>query len=346
MATFNGKIWNDRVFQRYMRTILNTRENSLIKNGLFRTVNTRTDLRNQVGGNYFEEPIRGLLDGTVQNYDGVTTMVPTSRGTFKQGKIIIGRMKAWKEDDFTTELTGVNWMQGMAQEVRDYYDGVDQDDLLAILEGIFNMTDTGTNFVANHTYEVEGNLEATSLVTALQKACGDKRSNFSVIFVHSFVAANLEGKQLVEFLKYTDAQGLTRSLTLYTWNGKLVVEDDGLPTETVEATETEEAYTKYTSYVFGTGFFGFENFGAKVPSEVSRVPDVNGGYDALWTRQRKMYVPQFISFTKASMKTDSPEPDELKNGANWEIVNNGLTGKNKVYVDDKMIPLARIISRG
>ena len=41
----------------------------------------------------------------------------------------------------------------------------------------------------------------------------------------------------------------------------------------------------------------------------------------------------------------SPTREELANGSNWEIVNNGQSGVNKKYVNHKNIPIARIISK-
>ena len=78
---------------------------------------------------------------------------------------------------------------------------------------------------------------------------------------------------------------------------------------------------------------------------MNRDPAKNGGVDTLYTRQRKLYVPKWISFTKNSMASNSPTVAELATGSNWEIVNNGKSGKDKRYVNHKMIPLARLISR-
>lgn len=347
MAKFDSKTWNDNVFQKYMQKVPNVKENSLIKNGLLRPANNMTAiLRDEVGGNYFTEPIKGLLDGDVLNYDGVVDMKATSRDTFEQGKIIIGRMKAWTEKDFSTELTGEDWMAGLASEVKEYYDEVDQADILAILKGIFNMTDSGNDFVTKHSTEIEGNLDATTMNSALQKAAGDKKKQFKVAFMHSAVATNLENLQLLNYLKYTDKDGIERDLTIGTYNGKLVVVDDDMPAEEVAQNGDTPAYTKYTTYVLGEGFFDYTNVGVKVPSEMDRDPAKNGGLDTLYTRQRKLFVPKYISFTKASMASNSPTRAELEDGSNWEVVNNGKTGKNKAYVNNKMIPLARIISRG
>ena len=385
MAKFDSKSWNPEVWEKYMRKVPNTKENSLIKNGLLNAKpNMTARLRDEVGGNYFTEPVKGLLDGEVLNYDGVTDLTATSRDTFEQGKIIIGRMKGWTEKDFSTELTGEDFMP-LAEEVKEYYDGVDQTDILSILKGIFAMTDTGTDFVAKHTYKVDKELDATDMNKALQKASGDKKKVYSVAFMHSLVATNLENLNLLNFLKYTDSNGIERDLTIGTYNGKLVVVDDEMPTAdgydaatestpnalkvvasgatagqinlddvkkasfypaNVKANDYVVAATEYTTYVLGNQFFDYDNVGVKVPNEMARDPKTNGGVDTLYTRQRKLFVPKWISFTKAVMQTNSPTPAELADGRNWEVVNNGKSEGQKVYVNHKAIPLVQIISRG
>lgn len=386
MAKFDSKTWNPTVFEKYMKKVPNVKENSLIKNGLLDSKpNMTARLRDEVGGNYFVEPIKGLLDGQVLNYDGVVDMTATSRDTFEQGKIIVGRMKAWSEKDFSTELTGEDWMAGIAAEVSEYYDEVDQADILAILKGIFSITDEATDFVDKHTTTLTSSLEAASMNKALAKACGDKKKNFKIAFMHSVVATNLENLNLLNYLKYTDANGIERDLTLATYNGKLVVIDDDMPVDEVDATyeltsdialvdgktyytkdkddkytavatpdvddiatyyeKVADAYETYTTYVLGEKFFEYDNVGVKVPNEMGRDPKTNGGIDTLYTRQRKLFAPKWISFTKASMVSNSPTVEELANGANWEIVNNGKSGQEKKYVNHKMIPVARIISK-
>lgn len=391
MAIFDSKTWNPNVFQKYMKKVEDTRENSLVKNGLLtEKPELASRLVDGVGGNYITEPIKGLLDGEVINYDGVQNIEATSRKTFAQGKVVLGRAKAWQEKDFSNELTGVDWQPKMAQEVKEYYDAVHQDILLAILKGIYAMTDTaGKKFIEKHTLDISdvstGVFGATTMNTATQKACGDKKKKFDVAFMHSSVATNLENLQLLEYLKYTDANGVQRELAMATVNGKIVVIDDGMPVaegyekvedgtvagalevvtsgakagkillsdvkkgdffpSNVAAGEYVVAVSKYTTYVLERGFFEHADCGAKVPNEMVRDAKTNGGIDMLITRERHLFAPKYISFTKASMQTDSPTNAELENGANWEIVNDGNTS-SKTYIDDKLIGLARIITRG
>ena len=71
--------------------------------------------------------MRGLLDGDAVNYDGQTDITATSTKTFEQGVVVVGRAKAWVEKDFSYDITGgVDFMQNIAEQVGEYWDGVDQ----------------------------------------------------------------------------------------------------------------------------------------------------------------------------------------------------------------------------
>lgn len=343
-AKFRGKIFNDNVFEKYTKTLESTKENGLINSAVFKNVNKyRNTLSEQAGGYFITEPIKGRIGGEPVNYDGATNITSNERDTYYQTKIAIGRANAWGEDDFVTELTGENFM-AEAQEVKDYWDGEKQKIVLSMLKGIFAMTNS-ENFATKHTYEIDGNLTADGANKASQKALGDKKAKLGVMIMHSAVSTNLEGLNLIEFLKYTDKDGITRDLTIGTYNGKLVIVDDDMPTEEVEAGEgVEEAYTKYTSYMFANGFFEFEDVGAKVPVETTRNATERGGHTDLVSRVRYVIVPQYISYKTKTAK--SPTNAELENGANWEVANNGETSGNKKYIDGKLIPVVRIISRG
>ena len=348
MEKFRDKIFNEEVFEKYRRTLPSTKENSLIKNALFNVVNKYKGLMNeQAGGYQVVEPIKGRIGGTPVNYDGNTNIPKGSeRDTFYQNKICYGRAKAWGEYDFATDITGENFM-AEANEVNEYWDEQRQSTVLAILAGIFGMTGgVDGQFVSKHTYEVAGNLTADALNRASQKALGDKKAKLDVIFMHSAVSTNLEGLNLIDFMKYTDADGIQRDLTIGTFNGRLVIVDDEMPTEEVEesAEGAGDGYTSYTSYVFQKGFFEYENIGAERPNELARDPYDKGGKTDLITRVREMIVPTLISY-KGTGKV-SPENTDFANGSNWELVNNGKTGNAKVYIDDKLIPVARVISRG
>ena len=56
-----------------------------------------------------------------------------------------------------------------------------------------------------------------------------------------------------------------------------------------------------------------------------------------------MIVPTYISYKDTTKK--SPMNADFEKGANWELANNKENG-SVVYVDDKLIPVVRVISRG
>lgn len=381
MDKFRGKIFNNEVFEKYLKTLPSTQKNALINSAIFTSVNKyKSRMSEQAGGYFVVEPIKGRIGGDELNYDGETDITSTSRDTFYQTKICYGRAKAWGEDDFPSEITGTNFM-AEASEVKEYWDEKTQATVLSILKGIFAMT--GSNdFASKHTYEIDGNLTADGCNRAAQKALGDAKSDLGVMFVHSAVSTNLEGLNLIEFMKYTDKSGITRDLTIGTYNGKLLIVDDGMPVQngydaatestagalkvvasgattgqinladvkkadfypaTVAADDYVTAGTKYISYMFKNGFFEKEDLGVVTPSELYRDAKSKGGHTDLISRIRKMIVPTYISYKNTTKK--SPMNADFEKGTNWELANNKETG-SVVYVDDKLIPVVRVISRG
>lgn len=356
MALFDSKSFNPQAFKYAVDRVPNLKTNELKKSrALAPNQDIRDAFSSQGGTAYARIAMKGLADGEAVNYDGQTDIVATRTKTFEQGVVVVGRAKAWVESDFSYDITGgQDFMDNVAAQVSEYKEGLDQDTLLNVLAGIFAMTGTkNAEFVDKHTSDIsdvgEGVMTATTLNSATNKACGANKKKFTLVFMHSDVATNLENLNLLEHLKFTDANGVTRDLDLGTWNGKLVVIDDEMPTEVVAETSSGagDGYTKYTTYVLGDGAISHEDIGAKVPYEMARDPKTNGGEDTLYTRQRKVFAPRGISYEKTSQASLSPTNAELSNGANWSLVHSGeSTASQRTYINHKAIPIARIISRG
>ena len=389
MGKFDSKSFNEKAFKYSVDRVPNLKTNELKKS---RALTGNEDIRkvfaDEDGTAYARIAMRGLLEGDAVNYDGQTDITATSTKTFERGVVVVGRAKGFVEKDFSYDVTGgKDFMQNVAEQIADYKDGLDQDTILAVLKGIFSMTgDKNLEFVNKHTTEVKGNIQATTLNTATNKACGANKKKFALVFMHSDVATNIENLNLLEHLKYTDKDGITRELDLGTWNGKLVVIDDDMPTKEVEATYvktadkaivagktyytksgtkytavsnpvegsiedyyevSDEAHTEYITYILGIGAIDFEDVGVKVPYEMDRNPSKNGGQDTLYIRQRKVFAPFGISYEKKSQVSLSPTDKELEDGSNWDLVNSGeASEEDRSYINHKAIPIARIISRG
>lgn len=399
-SVFDEKIFNGQVFKGYVDRVPNTKRNELIKS---KAIRPRPDLASamadQTGGNYITTTLRGLISGSKPaNYDGNTNMPKNSTTTFRHSRVVIGRMNSWTENDFSYDITGgEDFLENVAQQVAEYWSEIDQDTLVYILNGIFNMTGAANKkFVDCHTYDVtevensegkKGHLDATTINTGMQRACGDNKGKFTLAIMHSVIATNLENLKILVYLKFNDANGIEREIGIGTINGRLVLVDDGMPVTEIASAyaktsdtalasgktyytrsgssgnyvytpvespdvsdigsyyEASESAPVYTTYVLGDGAIEYTDCGAKVPYEVDRDPDTNGGQDTLYSRQRKCFAPYGISFTQENMASLSPTEEELEDGANWELVSTQGT-KAKQYIDHKAIPIARIISRG
>lgn len=350
MALFDLKNFNGEVFGAYVDKVPNLNRNELLKSkAIVQKQQYAYMLPDQTGGNYITIPIKARIGGEADNYDGSTDIKSDSRATYTHGRIVIGRSHGWTEKDFASDVTGDDFMPA-AEEVAEYWDDVDQATLLAILKGIFSMTGAkNLEFVNGHTNDIsagETNNTFTdvTLNNTMQQALGDNKAKFALAVMHSRVATNIENLKMTDYLKYTDKDGITRTVSAGTLNGRLVLVDDNMPTEAVEATDTAAAYVKYTTYVLGEGAIEYTNCGAKVPYEMDRNAAKNGGETTLYSRQRKIFSPVGISF-KSGTGIVSPTNAQLESGANWTLANSNESGEAK-YFPVKAIPIARIISRG
>ena len=340
MSVFDSKNFNAEVFGKYLETVPRMKQNALLKAGILRPRNDlKGMLSEQTGGNFISVPMTGRIGGTALNYDGATNITATSLETYLQSMIVVGRAKAWEEKDFSFDITGHDFMADIAAQVADYWDDVDQATMLAILTGMFGVSTN--SFASNHTLDLTGAATKTvgvgSLNDVIQKAAGANKNIFTCVIMHSVVATNLENLQLLEYFKQNDANGMQRSTSMATWNGRTVLVDDDVPVDTSGTNPV------YTTYVLGAGAFDYCDVGAKVPNETYRDPTTVGGKDMLITRQRKLFAPKGFSFVQPSTPVTSPTDQQLATAARWTPVKDTAgTG----YFDNKAMPFARILSEG
>lgn len=326
MGYFDAKLFNGEVFQKYVDRVPNTKLNELIKS---RAITKRQDLASsmadQVGGNYITTPLKGLIRGSVpKNYDGVTNITSNSTKTFKHSRVVVGRANAWTEKDFSYDITGgVDFMENVAQQVAEYWDEIDQNTLISIMKGVFSMSDTaGAAFVAKHTYDVTaltnsesqvGKMDATTLNTGIQKACGDHKNKFSLAIMHSAVATNLENLKILVYLKYNDANGMQRDAAMATLNGRLVMVDDSMPTETKEITAGVYTVTMATNPTTGDKYSvaGYEFTVASTQTTAAVVNGlaalINADEDAPYTAVATSSTVLTLTENKGSYGTGAPE---------------------------------------
>lgn len=295
--------------------------------------------------NYYTIPFYDTLDGEEQNYDGRTDIDTSEITGATQSGIVYGRAKGFVARNFQGELSGADPMGHIISGVAKFWQKKRQKRLIGITDAIFGITGSSKDQKAwreKHTLDFTSDtasarkIEVTDLNDLATEACGDHKDQFGLAIMHSDVARTLENKQLLEFWKYTDANGVKKPLNLASISGYTVIIDDGVPCVSVGGSGANKDLKKYTTYLFGRGTLRTAKGRLDVPVEAHRNPSKNGGQDELFTRIRETIHPNGFNFTiPKSGWTDSPTDAQLFDSANWDIV-----------FDPKAIPIARLITNG
>lgn len=254
MGIFNSKYFNSEVFGKYVETVPRIKQNALLKSGVLRVRNDlKTMLTEQTGGNYISVPMTGRIGGDAQNYDGATNLSTTGIDTYLQSMIVVGRMKGWKERDFSYDITGKDFMKEIAAQVSEYWDDVDQLTLIKTLIGVFGVMDGA--FSNKHTLDVTGTttgkLDATTPNTAMQRASGANKNAYTLMIMHSAVSTNLENLEIIDFKKGTNENGMQDMPIIGRYNGRIVLIDDDVPTTVTETTAGVYSVTVTTKATAG-----------------------------------------------------------------------------------------------
>lgn len=288
-------------------------------------------------GNLFTLPFYDLLDGMPQNYDGQTDITPSEVSAGAQTGVAYGRSRAFFARNFMAELSGGDPMGHIAASIGRYWDKQNQKQIINILNAVFGInadTQHAEDFLNGHIADYTGGGEYlmgdTDLNDLATMSLGDNKGAYRMAIMHSAVARNLENRQLLEYWKYTDKEGVQRPMALAAVNGYTVLVDDSVP-----VSESGDLKT-YTTYLLGEGVLWQADGRVDMPVETTRDALKNGGQDTLITRVRQAIHPNGFSFSvPKSGWTESPTDAQLGDSANWSI-----------QFDPKSIPLACIITNG
>lgn len=298
------------------------------------------------GSNFYTIPFYNVLGGTPDNYNGVANINMTTPDGNSQNGIVYGRAHSWKDQDFVRDFnSGADPMRQITSQVAKFWAKKRQNIMLGSVGGVFSVADDETSNWDNFQLHTTSLATATTSVTsankfgattasdAVQKALGDNFGLISMAIMHSRVANNLGGLQLLEYRKYTDPMGITRTLAIADLNGLMVVIDDGVP---VGASASASGEKEYTTYLMGAGALQYAPAPVDTPVETGREALTTGGYNYLVTRFRETMHPNGFSFVIPQTGfAASPTDAQLSAGANWKLVANA-----------KNIPMVRVITNG
>lgn len=295
------------------------------------------------GSDTYTVPFYKTIGGEPVNYDGKTDITSTeTSGAFQNG-VVYGRANSWTARDFVKDFNSkADPMGHIVTSVSNYWSKRRQKTLIGITDACFSVTDNGdfTNKWSDHLFNIAASsttiaetnkFTATTISDAAQMACGDNADIFSMAIMHSKVATNLANINMLEYVKYTDANGIERPMRIGYINGLLVVVDDSVPHSNGSGSNAPE----YATYLFGNGSINYAPAPIDVPVEFEREAKKNGGQTSLVTRLRETILPNGFSYEKKTGDAASPEDSVLFDKSRWGII-----------YDPKSIAMAKIVSNG
>lgn len=336
-GTFGGFYFDPDVFTDYIQEV-DPVHTSIINSGVLRVAPEISAVLTDKN-NVFTVPNYTPLTGDAKNYDGETDNTPVEVAAAKQTGMAFRRMAAWKDQDFTRELTGADPLGDVARKVAYYQQKNNQKELLSVIDGVLGVdamsshvkditVDKGSSPTATPT--AENRLSADTFLDAAQEALGDNFDDLTMVAMHSRVYTNLLKLQLVNNIATTPdaySRGVQFGLLL---NKYLVMVDDSL------TTGTKDDLTTYNTYLLGEGAIATaRNVRIDRPNYVDYDPESKGGVNKLYTKWGMAMHPLGMSLDVSKIAKNSPTRVELGTNANW----------TKVW-DAKNIKLAKIVSNG
>ena len=323
-GAFGGFSFDPEVFSGYMAE-QPTWNDAIINSGILVQDSTIMDLIGEKGNVCtmpFYVPIDENDDPALNN-DGETNNTPSEISGKKQTAMLIQRMKAWRAQDFTKELTGADPMTHVANSVAGYYRQVRVRDLMAIVDAVLSLkgmenhiTDlseqTGTGAVTD-----ANKVDETTLIFAQQKALGDSAEKMGLLFLHSYMYAKYKALGLVDYNKYTVTNALAGDVNLPSIGGFIPVVSDRF------TVDTSKQNVVYKTYMIGAGSIltclknNYED-----PYYADYDPETKAGIRKLYTKQGYVLHPNGFSIDQNKVAKDSPTNAELGNKANWSLVYN------------------------
>lgn len=334
-GTFGGFPFDPEVFADYMAE-QPTWSNAVIASGIVREDPTIMGLIGEKG-NVAVLPFYKALnidDYAPLNNDGLTDNTPEEISGGKQTSMLIQRMKAWKAKDFTKELTGADPLQHIANSVSNYYQQVWEAELMNIVNAVMKLPDMASHVMdiasADDTVADGNKIDATTMIYAQQKALGDAADNFGIAVMHSMILARYKALGLVDYVKYNEANGLTKEVELPTINGLVVVTSDR------HTVDTSGTVPKYITTIVGNGaFLGARKTNYEEPYYTDYDPEDSAGVEKLYTKEGRVLHPNGFDLNVKNIEAESPTKTELGTTDNWSLA-----------FDEKNVRIGQIISNG
>lgn len=253
------------------------------------------------------------------NNDGATNNTPVAIAGNKQTCMLIQRMKAFKAQDFTKELTGADPMSQIKAKIQNYYTQVWENELMNIANAVMGVSALSSHItdlsITTGTVADANKITETTVIDAEQAALGDMAGGLGLMVMHSKIYAAYQKLGLVEYEKYVTSGAIKQDINLPTINGKRVLVTDYY---TVDNSVT--GYPVYKTYLFGEGaFLSCDKNNYENQYTTNYDPETNAGMDMFYTKQGKVLHPNGLSLAVDNIAKESPTFAELGTATNYAL---------------------------
>jgi hypothetical protein len=244
-----------------------------------------------------EQVLNDTSDLTVSNIDtGQDVAVKLLRG------------KAFGSSDLAADISGADPVNAIANRFADWWNRRAQVALLATLQGAMGAASMASNVLDISALTGGAQFfDADSFIDAAFQL-GDEQGGLTAVAVHSLTLKAMVKADLIDYVP--DSEG---RLSVPTYMGKQVIEDDSMPVTGVGADRI------FTTYIFGQGAVGYGSKPPKVPVEVERQALKGMGQEYIVNRKQWVMHPRGIKWIGSSAGP-TPTNAELATVGNWQRV--------------------------
>lgn len=286
------------------------------------------------GGTVLTMPKWNDLSGKSEVLDDTNPITVNNITSKAELATLLIRAKAWGAHELAGALAGDDPMKAIASRVADWWVRDEKSNIMAILNGVFNITADSTHqdlsgLVHDITSAATTSISANAVLDAKQKM-GDAADLLTMIYMHSATFTELQKQNVIQFIPVAESK-----ISIPTYLGYRVICDDSAPVDTSGITP------KYTTYLLSRGCI---QRGQGVPPTLTSTEtdrDSLGSTDILINRQAKVLHPKGISWVGAGQIVGAtPDDSELANNSSAT----GATNNNWSRVADiKKIGIVKLV---
>ncbi|WP_315729810.1 major capsid protein [Bradyrhizobium sp. SZCCHNRI2010] len=297
------------IFNNYVQT-LTTEKSRLFRSGIITDLSSMIDA--QIEGKTVNMPFFNDLDTSDAEVvlDDTTDLAVGKMTTGQDVAVKLLRGKAFGATDLSADLSGADPISAVAERFANWWDIRFQKALLAILNGAMGAADGSMAANVNDISGLSGTAACFDADSFIDSAflLGDEQGGLTGVAVHSQTLKAMVKADLIDYIP--DSEG---KLTIPTYMGKLVIEDDGMPVSGSGADRI------FTTYIFGQGAIAYGEKSPRVAVEVERRALVGMGQEYIVNRRQWVMHPRGIKWI-GTAAGPTPTNAELATAANWTRV--------------------------